>query len=690
MASLYSKTQFNNSKRPPEESVEELLNSLQDIYSKDEIERIRSVFLQLKARSKVKAKLIRPIVPIRQWLNDYYYVGSSVNILYDYWKDAIIEIFESPTRINQVILTGAMGVGKTTTAVLIILRVIYELSCYENVASLFNLAPISRIAFAYLSVTKDQAMMSGFAKMIEWVDDIPYFKEHFQRKQGLDSMLVWPNERLFVTVGSNHNHFIGLDMIGAILDEANFREMAGTRDNEYNVNKKVLTLYTQMITRSQTRFIVNGVNYSLAILVSSTTHVGSFTEEIIKKSQNDPATKIFSPAIWDVKPQEYGDKRFLVYAGGNNLEPFVINTLEDLEIVLKAFNKEPIYDTPIEDVYDILPTDVKQFIIKVPQEHKTVFDLNITEGLQSLAGYSVASISKFFRNYAAYQKAISGNLRHPFIKDEIVLSNTTNSFEDGYQPLSFYMDPSFKFSNPRAKHVMHLDLALTGDSVGMALGHISDWKPIYTKERTEHQIKYGEEPEYTATLPIVTIDFMLRINPPKKPHKISLPKIRDFIIYLKRERGINIELVTADQFQSAQILQELEEFGIKTANLSVDRTAEPYFALSNLYDEGRIKTYQYDKYEDELFNLIFYTGAKKIDHPATMPSRNGKGEVKGSKDVSDAVAGTVYNLVKQTGKGAGTQQDLLANFIKFNNNKKSKDNDIANAIKNLTDMLTRG
>ena len=97
---------------------------------------------------------------------------------------------------------------------------------------------------------------------------------------------------------------------------------------------------------------------------------------------------------------------------------------------------------------------MKQFIIKVPQEHKTVFDLNITEGLQSLAGYSVASISKFFRNYSAYQTATSGNLRHPFIKDEIVLSNTINSFEDGYQPLNFYIDPSFKFSNPRAKHVI--------------------------------------------------------------------------------------------------------------------------------------------------------------------------------------------------------------------------------------------
>ena len=56
-------------------------------------------------------------------------------------------------------------------------------------------------------------MNSGFAKLTEWIDDIPYFRENFKRKQGLDSALIWPDERIFVTVGSTHNHFIGLDMI---------------------------------------------------------------------------------------------------------------------------------------------------------------------------------------------------------------------------------------------------------------------------------------------------------------------------------------------------------------------------------------------------------------------------------------------------------------------------------------------
>lgn len=676
-----TKTNSSVSKSSSKKSFDKLLDNLSCIYSKAEIERLRDTFAQLKTLKKVKAKLIRPIVPIREWLESPYYVGSSVNTLFDYWKRALIEIFEheekTGVKINQVILTGAQGVGKTTAAILIILRRIYELSCYENIARLFNLDSISRIAFAYLSVTKDQAMNSGFAKLVEWVDDIPYFREHFRRKEGLDSMVVWPEERMFVTVGSTHNHFIGLDMIGAILDEANFRESAGNKDNDYNINKKILTLYSQMITRSQTRFIVNGVNHSLAILVSSTTHVGSFTEEVIKKTGRNKNTKVYSPALWDVKPESYDKGKFLVYAGGNNIEPFIIDSLEGINLVLEAMHKKPIYDVPLDELYEKLPTDIQQFVIEVPEEHLDVFKLNIIEGLQSLAGYSVASISKFFRNYNAYNDSIADNLNHPFIQDDITLSNTSNSFEQGYQPIKFYLKPDFEFKNKKNKHFIHLDLALSGDAAGIAMSHIADYKPIYEKALTDDMQKYGEDVEYDSSLPIVTVDFMLKINPPKKPNKISLPKIRDFIIYLKQVENINIELVTADQFQSAQILQELKEFGINTANLSVDRTPEPYFTLTNLIDEGRVKMYKYLPFEDELFNLVFYAGPKKIDHPKD-----------GSKDVSDAAAGAVFNAVKSNDKLPNDNKFLLDMWAYANTDNDSGQNDeVTRAINNLVNIL---
>lgn len=60
--------------------------------------------LQMKEGER-KAQLIRPIVPIREWLSNEYYCGSEVFNLYPFWKEHLIRIYESPVLINEIILT---------------------------------------------------------------------------------------------------------------------------------------------------------------------------------------------------------------------------------------------------------------------------------------------------------------------------------------------------------------------------------------------------------------------------------------------------------------------------------------------------------------------------------------------------------------------------------------------------------
>ena len=82
---------------------------------------------------------VRPIVPIEEWINDDYYVGRDARKLYPFWKDLICEIFrDGKQNYNQVVLTGGIGTGKSTCGLYIVLRKLYELSCYENVAGLFD------------------------------------------------------------------------------------------------------------------------------------------------------------------------------------------------------------------------------------------------------------------------------------------------------------------------------------------------------------------------------------------------------------------------------------------------------------------------------------------------------------------------------------------------------------------------
>lgn len=66
--------------------------------------------------SEKKAARIREIVPIEDWLNSEYYCGQDALSIYPYWKQHIINIFNSPVRINEVILAGSLGTRKNNNS----------------------------------------------------------------------------------------------------------------------------------------------------------------------------------------------------------------------------------------------------------------------------------------------------------------------------------------------------------------------------------------------------------------------------------------------------------------------------------------------------------------------------------------------------------------------------------------------
>lgn len=664
----------------PKKSKEfdELLDNVQDLFTEEELEEIRKAYSEMRSSGSAKAKLIRPIVPIREWINSSYYVGSDVENIYPYWKEKLIEIFEAEDRINQVIISGALGTGKSTMAVLIIIRIIYELSCYKHISALFNLFGVSRIAFAYLSVTKEQAQNTGFSLLVEWIDSIPYFKEMFKRKSGVDSMVIWPEERMIVTFGSVANHFIGMNLIGSILDEANFFSGRSKEDAEYTMNSKVASLYTQIMTRSESRFIINGLNHSMSILVSSSTVSSSFTEARIEKAKNDSHTMVMSPALWEVKPWNYKGKMFFVYVGGDNIEPFILEDLDDINLVLSVKKIAPFYNLSLDDAYRLLPADIKSRVIRVPEEHRQSFQGDIVIALQDIAGYSVSAANRLFTSETAYNRCVSSSMIHPFSRKKLVLSTTVEPTQDGYLPIKSYLLNGVSFANPKLKRFIHLDLALTGDSVGIACCYISGWKSIYKQESNYGTLDDNPNGliEDEIKIPVISYDFMLKIDPPHKPNKISLGKIRDFIVYLKRTVGLNIDTITADQFQSAQMLQELDELGFKTAGLSVDRTPDAYLTFTNLVYEDRVRFYEYEPFREELFTVIYYPAKRKVDHPS-----------KGSKDVADAVVGSAFSAVRSLDKTDVTDTSLVDMFINANRHNDNYTNEVESFIKGLENHL---
>ena len=505
--------------------------------------------------------------------------------------------------------------GKSTFALFCMLRKIYELSCYENVPALFNLMPNIMISFIYFSVSIKQAELTGFGQIKNIIDTTPYFKETFPRETRINSLLKFP-ENLMMLSGSTSGHSIGMNLIGAILDEANFfNDKAQDVTSTIQEYSKVASLYGSIRNRAVSRFKTLGVDHSLSLLVSSSTTASSFTEDRINAARGNDSIKVINARLWEVKPKgSYSNKYFWVFVGSEMIDPFIVNHLEEITPYLDSLNLVTPKKQTIAQAIAVLPDYAKERFQRIPVDFKKSFQDNIIMSLQDIAGSSVAPVGRLFNSKPTYFKACENNaLKHPFYKDEIVVSTMDKT------QLKDYMRTDFKPLRRGIPRYIHLDQSVTTDYTGLASAYTSRY--IKTEDG--------------VVKPVVSVDLMIRVVPPKSPYKISIGKVRDFVFYLRDTLGLDIGKVTYDTYQSAESLQVLEENGFNCGTTSVDRTDEAYLMFVDMLYEGRIEWYSYKPAEEELFNLVHYRAKKKIDH---LPNQR--------KDVMDAVVGAVWNAVQ--------------------------------------------
>ena len=567
-----------------------------------------------------EAKLVREVVPIETWLNEEFYSGPSSSQLYPYWKNAIIKVFNSPKRINEVIITGSIGTGKSTAAIYMIAYRLYELSCYYPPQALYNLMNNSKILFAYFNITKDLAGQVGFSQLRDLIDTIPYFQNIFKRNERINSILEWPQSRIYMKPASTSNDVLGMNLISFFVDEANFFKGDGASSTGNSINdvqSKARILYNSVRTRGKSRFVVNNEDYTFNVLVSSSMYESSFTEDRIKESAGDDNVMVFDAKIWEVKNVDtYSKEKFVVFSGNELIDPVICNSVAEVNYIRAHYRLPEVKcDTPNEAIQDIQDYDIKKRFIEVPMNFKKEFEGNIIQALQDIAGVPVAATGKLFSNRDSYSRALTGE-ESPFTQDQIVISTNANT------TIQDYFKKDWRPKDLAKKRFIHFDQATSGDSYGAAQCYIDS-------------VTYDE---YGLPKVNIKFDWMIRINPPKPPHKIDLAKVRSIIPWQEKMFGISYGMISYDTFQSAEAVQDLDKSGYPVQFRSVDKSDKEYLDLTELYYQGRIHHYRNEWYEKELFNLNWYRAQGKVDHPSVKEG--------GTKDVSDAVCGSVANALE--------------------------------------------
>ncbi|MFW9949855.1 MAG: hypothetical protein ACFFKA_07005 [Candidatus Thorarchaeota archaeon] len=274
-------------------------------------------------------------------------------------------------------------------------------------------------------------------------------------------------------------------------------------------------------------------------------------------------------------------------------------------------------------------------IIKVPLSLKSRAMQDLDNFIRDIANVTETGTRPFIRRRKKIRMAVKDYL-NPFLP-------LTKDFLPGYQCIDDY------------RRFMHIDLAHTRDSVGIAMCHV----PTFV-EREEIDT-FTKEIE-RVLLPVVKVDFWGKLTAMKR-EEIILSDVRE-IIYKLSKLGFYFGLITFDRFQSLESIQTLRRYGYIAGHHSVDRTTSAliidyedksevgytkqstegnnnatHVALRDLLYDDRLEVpnsddiYDTDWFVYETENAQ-YTKTGKIDHPPT-----------GSLDVEQAIAGSVFHAI---------------------------------------------
>lgn len=242
----------------------------------------------------------------------------------------------------------------------------------------------------------------------------------------------------------------------------------------------------------------------------------------------------------------------------------------------------------------------------VPEAYRRDFELNPYRALRDLGAVPSTALQPFFADTRVLEEAVSAELGHPF---------------DSQGRLAGWFLPT----EPGQRYV-HVDLGLKRDSCGMAMARCM-----------------GTPGDMSS--PTVVVELMLRLAP-ESGEEVDISRPRELVLAL-RGRGFPIAQVSYDGWQSADSRQILARKGLQTKLVSVDRTPEAYETLKALAMEGRLVLYAYEPFLSEAASLEVVRGGK-IDHPP-----------RGSKDVTDAVAGAVSEALRGWQGTAGMRAEVV-------------------------------
>jgi hypothetical protein len=545
-----------------------------------------------------------------EYMNQGAYVRPAI-------MDHLYELHGTGKQYFEVVLGGGIGIGKNYFADNSLAFDLYKLSCLYSPQAYYELAVGSSIILIHQSKTLKLARKVVFEQFGARLDASGYFPKHFSHDPMYKAEMRFPHNITVMPISSADTAALGMNVFGGVIDEMNFmqktkskKKKALTGEEEYDQAK---VLYNTIIRRMESRFDRLGVLPGKLYLVSSANYKGDFIDRKEKEAKTNPHIFVMHMAQWESFMNKDGTLNKKKYCG----KLFFVR-------VPSKYSPGSIYDSnPPASLGE------EDKIMKVPVEHREAFDSDLLGSLRDIAGVAIAKTNKFLDEEfieKSFAKYITVYGKEQAFAEPIVTLSTKDSVES-----LLNLDFLRRLSG-QGPFAAHIDLALTNDAAGVAIGH-----PIGSIDigsRTVFDPQIGEfVKEAQGRLPVFGIPGVLQVLPPTGG-EIELNMLRQLVGVIAD--FIPLYWLTMDRHQSASTLQYFRSRGVAASIQSLDRTPDPYIEYKFALKESRVYIAEHQVVMEESMDLEQDFSTGKIDHTE-----------EGSKDVSDAIAGVVYKLSNQ-------------------------------------------
>lgn len=549
-------------------------------------------------------------VTIQEFIDHEDFLGATDLVLWPKVRQAVIDINkdwykgESGGAYTEMLLMGATSTGKSEIQKVTMAYHLHLLACLDVPQQLYTLPKSTAIVMMIQSAKPHVTKQIIYQPLRNYIETMPWFQEHMRFNKYIESEMYFEDKNVRVVKGgSDSDSVLGEAIMGACIDEVNFMDVVeqskrgglgeGGKGGKYD---QARNLYDTLSRRRKGRFLYQGPHIGMIGCSSSTRYNGDFTDKRLAEIEELGLTNVyvFNEAQYDVwPPDRYCGDRFRLLI--ENQAAADIRILEPQEKVGKG-----------------------SMVIEVPVEYQQDFTKDPSGSLRDVIGRSVNALNPFFRMREKVMEAImTGETRGlgSFLsKDNVIL---------GLEGMPVITKGHYCGSPGRPRYV-HIDLSKNGDKCGIAMVRFDG----FTEVERENGV--------LEMLPIASCELAVGVKP-DHGHEIDLGEVRAWVRWVREKCGYPIRAVTYDGWNSLESIQQWKKQGVKSGQLSVDKTDVPYKHLRDAIYDGRFFLFGQPDLVDEFYGLEWDEKKGKVDHPP-----------KGSKDISDAVCGAYYTLLTRS------------------------------------------